>query len=166
MSNLNWKNDPRRSPVMTVTEVVAANVHRLRKRRGWTQDQLRQQLAETGVRLSRPTVVALEKGKRSIEVSELVALGLALGIAPHLLLYPPVGIEIIVADDREAPRYASATMADWLWDPDANELSTAGVSEGGEWFDLASMATRVSSEDLRALSRRVRDREREGEEPS
>ena len=57
MSNLNWKNDPRRSPVMTVTEVVAANVHRLRKRRGWTQDQLRQQLAETGVRLSRPTVV-------------------------------------------------------------------------------------------------------------
>jgi len=161
MSELDWKSNPRRPAVMTMTSVVAENVRGLRQRMGWTQDRLRQRLAEVGVRLSRPTVVALEQGKRSIDVSELLGLGLALGVAPHLLLYPHAGVDVVAADDPSAPRYAGSEVADWLWDPDPNELSTAGLSERVEWHEMAGIPERASSDVYQVLARLVREMERE-----
>jgi transcriptional regulator with XRE-family HTH domain len=50
-------------------DVVAANVRAERSRRRWTQDQLAEALG-----WSRPTVSAVEAGKRKLLVSELPAL--------------------------------------------------------------------------------------------
>src|SRR5438477_2280877 len=64
---------PPRTPAghMTANHVVAENVWRLRRRQGWTQADLRRELAKAGWKMSGPTVVALETGKRSITVAEL-----------------------------------------------------------------------------------------------
>ncbi len=104
----------------TMTEVVAENVRRLRQRRGWTQRDLRDQLAEAGfafLDVSRPTIVAMESGKRSIEVSELFALAVVLGVSPHLLLYPPPGTDVRGrprrrrGDRRRVPRKDGGRLA-------------------------------------------------------
>jgi transcriptional regulator with XRE-family HTH domain len=143
---------------VSMTKVVAGNIRRLRTQRGWTQDELRQRLNDIGHRASRPTVAAYESGARSIEVSDLFALGLALGVAPQLLLYPPAGQTVFVHPEPD-PRYrdyAAYEVADWLWDPDGHEQSTARVSEWTMWFESAEMGARVSPEDLKELSRKVR----------
>src|SRR5687768_8595799 len=73
-----------------IRAIVGTNVRRIRRARGWTQAELIRRFGATGLNfmvLSRPTIVALEKGRRGIDVNELLALGLVLGVAPHLLLY-------------------------------------------------------------------------------
>jgi transcriptional regulator with XRE-family HTH domain len=111
---------------MTMTEVVGANVRRLRADRGWSQDLLRGLLEDFGVKLSRPTIAQLENGKRPLPVDELLALGLALGIAPHLLLYPPAWSDVAVTDDLALPGPA---LAAWLWTPDTMPPTAPDVSE-------------------------------------
>jgi transcriptional regulator with XRE-family HTH domain len=161
---LDWKMNPMHGSVRTMNQVVAGNVQRLRRRLGLTQEELRYRLDEQGVRVSRPTVVALEHGKRAIDVSELLALGAALGVAPHLLLYPRADEDVVAADHPDARRFAGAEIADWIWDPDSHELSTAGFSEGTEWHELAGIPMRASAEDYRILSQLVRARERSRDE--
>jgi transcriptional regulator with XRE-family HTH domain len=145
----------------SMTEVVAGRVRDLRKERGWTQDDLREHLKLIGMKMSRPTVVALESGQRTIDVSELFALGVVLGVAPQLLMYPPPGTSVRIAPDTH-PRHAlfpGREVADWLWDPDQHRLSTAGKGEWQIWFESAGMADRMTPEAWRAASRKIRDAE-------
>src|SRR5438105_3343021 len=86
-----WRAGVERDEGMTMTQVVGRNVREHRTRQRLSQDQLRVALGSRGIKLSRPTVAQLEAGKRPISVDEILALGLALGIAPHLLMYPPAG---------------------------------------------------------------------------
>ena len=69
-------------------------------------------------------------------------------------------MDVVAADDPAAPRYPGALIADWLWDPDANELSAAGLSEGTQWHELAGLTERATPGVYQVLSRLVRELER------
>jgi transcriptional regulator with XRE-family HTH domain len=143
----------------SMTQIVAENVRRLRLQLGWTQRELRDRLAAKGIGmdLSRPTIVALESGKRSIEVSELFALALVLGVAPHVLLYPQPGTNVRVdpeSDEQTSSAYPGRWVADWLWDPDPQELSTAKVSELARWIESTGRTTEEALEEANRGARR------------
>ncbi len=59
---------------------VAANVRRLRKRRGLTAQALSDRLAELGCRMERSAVAQVERGGRRVYADELVALASALDV--------------------------------------------------------------------------------------
>ena len=152
-------------------QVVGRNVRELRRRRGWTQDDLVGALKDRGLHfmaVTRPRVVALEKGRRSIDVAELLALGLVFGVAPQMLLYPPPRVSVCAdpTGDPRSPIIAGQEVADWIWDPDGHELSAAGLEESEVWFESADVQERMTAASWREVSRSVRQSEREGEEPS
>lgn len=69
---------------------IARRVKEIRLRRGLTAKQLGERLAALGVQWDRFTVANLENGKRqNVTVTELLALGEALNVAPVNLLVPP-----------------------------------------------------------------------------
>ncbi|WP_327401978.1 helix-turn-helix domain-containing protein [Streptomyces sp. NBC_01288] len=70
-------------------ETIGQRVKELRARRGWTAAQLGKELGKHGVRWDRFAVANLETGKRkNVTVTELMALALALDVAPTHLLIP------------------------------------------------------------------------------
>jgi transcriptional regulator with XRE-family HTH domain len=146
------------SELVSMTQVVAENVRRVRTQKGWSQEELRHRLGAVGRLVSRATVAAFESGDRSIGVSDLLALGLALGVAPHVLLYPQPRTTVLVNPEPNPKyeAYGARVIADWLWDPDGHELSTAGISEWTVWFASADVGDRVAPEDLKELTRKVR----------
>ncbi|MFD8615473.1 helix-turn-helix transcriptional regulator [Streptomyces sp. NPDC059631] len=67
--------------------VIATRVREVRNRHGWTAQDLADRLTEIGLPWNRTTVVKLENGKReNVTVNELLALSLALNVAPVNLL--------------------------------------------------------------------------------
>lgn len=73
----------------TPVATIAQRVKELRGRRGWTAAQLGAALGKHDVRWDRFTVANLESGKRqNVTVNELLALALALDVAPVNLLVP------------------------------------------------------------------------------
>ncbi|MGW0920069.1 helix-turn-helix domain-containing protein [Streptomyces sp. NPDC002755] len=67
-------------------EVVAENARRVREYRGLTQARVAELAAEAGYELGEMAVWSLEKGRRKTKISDLYALGSALGVAPESLL--------------------------------------------------------------------------------
>ncbi len=73
----------------SLTSVVAAEVIRYRRKRGWTVPELAQQVQDRGVALSDIELSKLESLQRpTISLDELFALAAALGVAPMLLVFP------------------------------------------------------------------------------
>lgn len=71
------------------TQVVAAQVRRLRDRHGWTAQQLADKMTEAGIAWNRAIVAKLETGRRSfVTVDEVMALAYVLDVAPVHLLVP------------------------------------------------------------------------------
>ncbi len=135
---------------VTMAQVVGANVRKLRVAQRRSQDELRIRLRERGVTMARPTVAQLEAGGRPTSVDELLALGLALGVAPHLLLYPPAGTYVAVGDSEIQGWF----LADWLSSPDDHPFTSGGQAERRWWVD--SYAERLSDlppEDLEEFRR-------------
>jgi transcriptional regulator with XRE-family HTH domain len=70
-------------------------VAEVRRRRGWTQQQLADKLAEIGYPMERTAILRLEKGKRAdVRLSDVFAFALALDTWP---------INLIVPREDEAP---------------------------------------------------------------
>lgn len=63
-------------------QAMGRKVRQLRTERGWTQEDLRQRLAEHGWPLDQTTISNLELGRRPIRVAETVALATAFGLPP------------------------------------------------------------------------------------
>jgi len=80
---------------MSVSEVVASNVRRMRKswRHRWSQEELALRLAEqTGDdKWDGPMVSKVENHRRRVTLDELAALALVLQVSPVDLLMPPKG---------------------------------------------------------------------------
>lgn len=77
----------RRAEVATPEDAIARGIRDARRRRGWTQQDLADRLAEVGYPLDRSTLAKLEATKkaRGISVNDAIAIAAALGIAPvHL----------------------------------------------------------------------------------
>lgn len=72
----------------TVSDVVAANVARLRAYRGLTVRQLSEQLGQLSYPMLASGITKIEKGERKVTVADLVALALALDVSPVRLLLP------------------------------------------------------------------------------
>jgi transcriptional regulator with XRE-family HTH domain len=139
--------------VLTMSQVVGMNVERLRRKAKLTQEELRRKLLnEQAVQMSRPTIAQLEAGKRPTSVDELFALSLVLGVAPHVLMYPPSGTGVGATAQGG---FRGRVIADWLWDPDGHRFSEAGEVEQRWWFESAELAERLPADELIALARKV-----------
>jgi transcriptional regulator with XRE-family HTH domain len=138
---------------LRMEEVVGLNVKARRSRRDWSQGRLREALEEQGVRLSRATIAQLESGTRPVSVSELLALGLALGVAPHVLLYPPSGADI---ERPNGEVLYGPHLSDWLLAPDNHDLTGAGEIERNAWLD--GVRDRLTEEQWEGLSQPPRRR--------
>jgi transcriptional regulator with XRE-family HTH domain len=141
---------------LRMEEVVGLNTKARRSRRDWSQGRLREALEEQGVRLSRATIAQLESGTRPISVSELLALGLALEVAPHLLLYPPSGADILRPNHEVL---YGPDLSDWVLAPDNHELTGVGEIERNAWLD--GVRDRLTEEQWQALSQSQRRADRQ-----
>ncbi|WP_344969966.1 helix-turn-helix domain-containing protein [Salinactinospora qingdaonensis] len=69
---------------------VSANLHRLRTTRGLTVRELARRLTDNHGRSWTPGAVSrVESGQRRVDADDLMALALALNVAPTALLLPP-----------------------------------------------------------------------------
>jgi len=74
------------------TKAIAARVREMRTKRGWSGADLSRELRAVGVQWERAMVAKLETGRRkSVSVTELLALAYVLNVAPVHLLVPPDG---------------------------------------------------------------------------
>jgi len=82
----------RRGPAATQVEAtgenVRANVVRLRKARGLTTYQLAQLMAKAGRPIPQSGISRIESGGRRVDVDDLTALAVVLGVSPAALLLP------------------------------------------------------------------------------
>lgn len=101
-------NEPTDRP-LTPTRVVAERVRELRKRHGWTAEQLGEEMTRTGIKWDRYAVANLERGRRqSLTVDELAALASAFGVSNPWDLVgdtcetcsnaPPAGFRCVTCD--------------------------------------------------------------------
>lgn len=110
---------------LSPTQEVARRVQELRRKRGLTAAALAERMTGLGVPWDRSIVANLEsKRRRSLSVEELLALALALNVAPVHLMVPP--------DDPGEPYQVTPTISgtrslvrQWLrgvaqLDPDAD----------------------------------------------
>jgi transcriptional regulator with XRE-family HTH domain len=67
---------------------VAANISRLRERRGMTTRQLSGVLERAGRNIPASGITRMEKGERVVTADELAALAVAFGVSPSALLLP------------------------------------------------------------------------------
>lgn len=91
---------PKKPQAKPLVEVLADRVRYFRDIRGWTQDQLAEQVSRLGFNWTRVTVAEVEgKGrKRRVTIEELVALAMTFGTGVTHLLAPDAG-ETQIADN-------------------------------------------------------------------
>jgi transcriptional regulator with XRE-family HTH domain len=100
------------SGMKPVAARLAENVRALRKERGFDLADVAEKMAQFGRPLSLNGVSKIERGKRGVDVDELVALALALGVTPNrLLLTPDAGEQPVTL----APDLAVSERAAWQW---------------------------------------------------
>lgn len=124
------------------SERLRRNVAELRKGRYSVRD-LSERLGEAGRPLVASAVSKIEAGQRRVDVDDLVALAVALGVNPSRLLLPPA------ADDREVkitPAVAVPGWVAWRWADGRSPLPRRA--------DATTATTSV--EDLAEFQRRAR----------
>ena len=84
---------------ISVNELVARNMLRLRRHRGWTQAELASRLAvQTQEKWDATMISKTEKHQRKLTLNELVALALVFGVSPVDLLTPEPDEHIKIGD--------------------------------------------------------------------
>jgi Helix-turn-helix domain len=92
---------------LTPTRVVAARMIALRKKRGWSADELAKQMKAAGIPWERIVVTKLETGRRaSVSTDELVALAAVLNCPLVMLL---------TTDDEAAPYQVTPTTTESMF---------------------------------------------------
>lgn len=84
-------NTPEATQATSREAIVGANVRRLREAAGFSQTELAARVTATGHNFGDMAVWGIENGKRRINVDDLFALGLVLGVSPTSLLSPNAG---------------------------------------------------------------------------
>ncbi|MFG2330166.1 helix-turn-helix domain-containing protein [Streptomyces sp. NPDC048604] len=82
---------PRPKPQVTdaTGRTVAANVRRLRELRGLSTYELARKLKEADRPIAPSALAKVERGERRVDVGDLMALAVVLGVSPTALLLPP-----------------------------------------------------------------------------
>ncbi|MFG2473526.1 helix-turn-helix domain-containing protein [Streptomyces fagopyri] len=108
-------------------EQVAVNLQRMRQARGYTMQQLRDEMEKLGRPLPATAVIKTEQGDRRVDVDDLVAFALALNVSPLALLFPPEW------SDRQihlTPEMAVRARTAWQWGEGrapANDWATGAI---------------------------------------
>lgn len=98
---------------MTIDELVGENLRRAREAVGVSRRDLAHRVAAIGLPLGEADLERLEAGDAPISVDALVALGLALGVPPGLLL-APLNFGALLCVDGEGRATASWSLFhDW-----------------------------------------------------
>lgn len=133
---------------LRLSAVVGRNVQRARLDRGWDRERLCDEAALLDLDFSAASLERIENGSEDLSVVEMVALAVLLGVAPHLLMYPPADATIAVGGpgtyvgrgDRpealllEAETHIGADeFADWIWDPDGHVRTLVSIEESELW---------------------------------
>ena len=78
---------------LTIEQLFGGAVRRLRRKRGWTQEVLAEQLSFAGCPMHQTTVAKMESGSRPTTITELAALAQVFRVPIHSLL-PATGGEV------------------------------------------------------------------------
>jgi transcriptional regulator with XRE-family HTH domain len=98
------------------SERVAANLRRIRRQREMTTAQLSRRLAELGQPIQDTGITKIEKGERRVDVDDLMALALALGVTPNALLLPHMELAGLISYEGPlAPRQNARAEEMWAW---------------------------------------------------
>ncbi len=110
-----------------VSDYVAENVTSLRKSAGMSQQELSARLAEVGRPMLPSAISKLESRERGVDVDDLVALAVVLGVNPSRLLLPDESGdgEIPLTPARTAPGWAA-----WQWADAYAPLPTRSEADG------------------------------------
>ncbi|MGV9600801.1 helix-turn-helix domain-containing protein [Streptosporangium sandarakinum] len=108
---------------------VAETVRKLRDRRGLSTTQLSKLLGELGRPIQPTGITKIEKRERKVDVDDLVALAIALGVSPSTLLFPStVEGESLILDAEVMEPVDNRRL--WEWADTLSPLTWAEGSDG------------------------------------
>jgi transcriptional regulator with XRE-family HTH domain len=96
-------------------DAVSANVKRLRSEQNLGLRALSDRLEKIRPSLRHSTIDAIERGTRRVDVDDVLALALALGVSPATLLFPGMPGAADPAAEVETAGVAHKVRADELW---------------------------------------------------
>jgi transcriptional regulator with XRE-family HTH domain len=76
------------APAKTVKESFAEQLEGVRRRKGWTQQQLADRMETMGLPLDRSAIAKIETQRRAVSLEEALAFAAALGVSPAALVVP------------------------------------------------------------------------------
>jgi transcriptional regulator with XRE-family HTH domain len=117
---------------VTIDELVGENLRRVRAALGLSASGLAHRMVRLGLTFDEAWLARLEAGEQRITVDELVALGLALGAPPAMLLAPLNLGSLLCVDTQGRPLASWSLFQGW-----GNPLS---VREPGEALTAAGPA--------------------------
>lgn len=86
-----------------LSHVTARRLAEIRKRRGWSQEDLARRTGELGAAMTQSTIARTELG-RNVSLNETLALAAALGVAPTSLFLPLESAELVaITPERIVP---------------------------------------------------------------
>lgn len=135
------------------SQVVAANMSKLRDLRGMTQDALTEKMRHMQHQWSRATCSEVERGKRNVTVDELASLAIVLGVAPGELFDPErLGVNLDVGmtgplKTQDASAWARGLLrVQVLGEPDAEQYSFEkdfdSLSDTARMLELLKLSAR------------------------
>lgn len=104
-----------RKYVLTLGEVIASEIIRLRKERDWSQKELAARVSELGLPMIQTTVAKIEKGETraaNLSVADLMVLAAALDTSPVALVFPVGRVETVEVTPKL--RIFSGLAAKWF----------------------------------------------------
>lgn len=93
---------------------VAANLRRIRNARGLSTTKLAALLKDAGQPIPATGITRIEKGERRVDVDDLTALAVALGVSPSAFLLPPTDSPEQTVDITGGGSVPSDTAWAWL----------------------------------------------------
>lgn len=150
---------------------VAANVRRIRERKGLSTYQLATELKKVGRPIAASAIGKIERAERRVTVDELMALAVVLDINPSTLLFPPNdrGVDEIELLPEGAPdggplRFTAWKL--WQWADGKEPLFVDLEHEAQSFLDFVRLARppkRMVTETAEYMRKAVREAEEYGD---
>ncbi len=153
MSTRRGRQKVERGPV---SDYVAVNLASLRKSAGMSQQELSTRLTEVGRPMLPSAISKLEGRERGVDVDDLVALAVVLGVNPSRLLLPDESGdgEVQLTPARTTTGWAAWQWADGQWPlPTTSELDGLNTDEELEQFQLRSRPGQLRRQEDHPLMR-------------
>jgi hypothetical protein len=120
------------NPMGPIGKNVIAGVEELRKVRGLSYDALSANLSEKGRYIFPFGLSRLGRGERRVDVDDLVALAVVLGVNPNALLLPrDVGVDDLI---ELTPKLRQRAGEVWAWADGASDEFAPGMGQDPDDF--------------------------------